>query len=90
MRTGLRRATIAIAAAAGVAALWTQVPPIASQTEAYRAPRTGDGVPDLNGIWQALNTANYDIQAHPARSALALMPVPPRAGVPGLVKATAT
>ena len=34
------------------------------QAPAYRAPRTGDGKPNLNGIWQALNTANWDIQAH--------------------------
>jgi hypothetical protein len=39
---------------------------------AYRAPRTPDGKPDLNGIWQALNEANYDIQAHMAKPALAL------------------
>jgi hypothetical protein len=36
-----------------------------SQT-AYRGPRTPDGHPDLNGIWQAMNTANWDIQAHSA------------------------
>ncbi len=80
MRTGLRRALIAVAAVAAVAALWTQVPPASSQSEAYRRPRTADGRPDLNGIWQALNTANYDIQAHPARPALALVPAPPRRG----------
>jgi len=28
--------------------------------------------PDMNGVWQVLNTANYDIEAHPARAALAL------------------
>jgi hypothetical protein len=33
---------------------------------AYRAPRTADGKPDLNGIWQAVNTANWNIQDHPA------------------------
>ncbi len=33
----------------------------------YRAPRAGDGHADLNGIWQAMNTANWDIQDHPAR-----------------------
>lgn len=34
--------------------------------QTYRAPRTPDGHPDLNGIWQVLNTANWDIQAHGA------------------------
>jgi hypothetical protein len=33
---------------------------------AYRAPRAADGHPDLNGIWQALNTANSDLQDHPS------------------------
>jgi hypothetical protein len=32
--------------------------------------------PDLNGIWQAMNTANYDIQEHMARPAMALRPGP--------------
>ena len=27
----------------------------------YRAPRTPDGKPNLNGIWQAMNTANWNI-----------------------------
>ena len=34
----------------------------------YRAPRTPDGKPNLNGIWEALNTANWDIQGHAARA----------------------
>ena len=25
-------------------------------------PRTGDGKPNLNGIWQAVKTANWDLQ----------------------------
>jgi hypothetical protein len=29
-------------------------------------PRTPDGKPDLNGIWQAMNTANYDLEDHGA------------------------
>jgi hypothetical protein len=56
--------------------------PIAGQTAAYRAPRTPDGKPDLNGIWQALNEANYDLEMHMARPALAL-----RAGPYGPVPA---
>ena len=39
---------------------------------AYRAPRTPDGHPDLNGIWQAMNEANWDLEAHMAKPALAL------------------
>ena len=50
------------------------VVPLAGQ--AYRAPRTSDGKPDLNGIWQALNEANYDLEAHMARPAMALRPGP--------------
>jgi hypothetical protein len=34
----------------------------------YRPPRTPDGKPDLNGIWQVLNTAAWDVQDHSARS----------------------
>src|SRR5437879_4376285 len=56
----------------------------AAQTPAYRAPRAAGGRPDLNGIWQALNEANYDIQAHVARPAMAL-----RAGPYGPVPAAA-
>jgi len=33
---------------------------------AYRAPRTADSKPNLNGIWQALNEANWDLEAHAA------------------------
>jgi hypothetical protein len=32
----------------------------------YKAPRTPDGKPDLNGIWQTMNEANWDIEAHAA------------------------
>jgi hypothetical protein len=39
---------------------------VAAQTQTYKAPRTADGRPDLNGIWQAMNTAQWDIEDHSA------------------------
>jgi hypothetical protein len=58
--------------------------PVAGQAPASGVPRLADGHPDLNGIWQALNEANYDIQMHVARPAMAL-----RAGPYGPVPAAA-
>src|SRR5271170_196267 len=71
MRNVLRR-LITTSALATIIAIG--VVPLAGQ--AYRAPRGPGGKPDLNGIWQALNEANYDIEAHVARAALALRPGP--------------
>ena len=67
MHSRLKGAMFAGAAAALVIAFLFGVLSSTSQIAAYRAPRTADGKPDLNGIWQALNTANWDIQDHPAR-----------------------
>jgi hypothetical protein len=39
-------------------------------------PRSADGKPDLNGIWQALNTAAWDIQDHTGQ-----LGIPPGQGV---------
>src|SRR6185437_15238879 len=33
---------------------------------AYRPARMADGHPNLNGIWQAMNTANWDLRGHAA------------------------
>ena len=66
MRVRPGSAGVALPIAASVAALAPVALPTAS--EAQQARRTADGKPDLNGIWQALNTANWDLQDHPARA----------------------
>ena len=58
----------------------------AAQAPAYRAPRAPDGKANLNGIWQALNSANWDLQGHaaargPVPSLGAAFSVPPGLGV---------
>jgi hypothetical protein len=60
-------ATLALLVAAG------SVPRIEAQAPGNRAARI-QGKPNLSGIWQALNEANWDIQAHEAR------PGPPQFG----------
>ena len=39
-----------------------------------KIPRLPDGKPNLNGIWQSLNTANYDLEPHAARAAMSMVP----------------
>ena len=34
------------------------------------------GKPDLNGIWQVFNTANYDLEAHSAKAAMSMVEGP--------------
>ena len=49
--------------------------PAAGQTPAAKGqvvtpPRMPDGRPDLQGVWQVLNTAAWDIQDHPAQKGI--------------------
>lgn len=45
---------------------------ISASAQAYRAPRTADGKPNINGIWQALNSADWDLLGHAAAQGPAL------------------
>jgi hypothetical protein len=49
--------------------------------------RMPDGKPDLNGIWQALNTANWDLAEHAARAGLvvAMGAIGAEPGGPGVI-----
>jgi hypothetical protein len=54
-------AIVAIAACSGI---------VSAQNRPYQAPRLpGTKHPDLNGLWQAMNTAHWDIQDHSAQPA---------------------
>src|SRR6202161_3500965 len=43
--------------------------PAAAATNA-RIPRGPDGHPNLNGVWQVMNTANWDLSPHNAQQSL--------------------
>jgi hypothetical protein len=60
---------LAVAAVAFVFLAGSDSRTVAQDAAAYRAPRTTDGRPNLSGIWQALNSANWDVEGHEAQPA---------------------
>jgi hypothetical protein len=67
MRARLIGASVLVALMVTVAILVGLIVPTEGQAQANPLPRTADGKPNLTGIWQVMNTANWDIQAHEAR-----------------------
>ena len=68
-----------VAAGIAVAALWLAPVPAAGQgkgggkggaAKGYTAPRAGDGKADLQGIWEAWNTAADGLEAHNASTGI--------------------
>ena len=59
-----RRAGMLFATAALLLVLGTTASPLAAQSGDIA--RAWDGRPDLNGIWQAIGTAHWDLEDHPS------------------------
>ena len=79
----MRIQLLVLAATAVVVIALHPAPALLAQAQTFEVPRLPDGAPDLNGIWQTLNTSNYDILAHPARPG----PFPQLLGAIGAVPA---
>jgi hypothetical protein len=65
----LKGASIAVVSAGlalGISQMMRQ--PVAGQVPDAKLSRTAGGNPDLNGIWQAMGTAHWDLLDHQARS----------------------
>ena len=67
MKNRLKGAVLTVAAAATVAFVLPNTRSDAAPPPEYKAERTPDGNPNLNGIWQALGSAHWDIEGHSAR-----------------------
>jgi hypothetical protein len=50
-----------------LAIIFLALSPVVGHAQKYKAARTPDGKPDLNGIWQTIGTAYWDIEGHASR-----------------------
>ena len=68
MRTWLRSSIVIAVAVAGVLVVVS----LFVTRSAGQAGRVGrlDGHPNFSGVWQALNEADWDLEAHPARAGM--------------------
>jgi hypothetical protein len=67
-RIGIPTRALTVPAGIVVAVLAVSTVRLPAQAESYRAPRLpGTAQPNLAGIWQAVGTAHWDIEDHPAQ-----------------------
>ena len=81
----MRRRVLGLAACPVALGLLLLILLSSAKTPAQRVTSPAEAKPNLNGIWQALNTANWDIQTHgpsAGPSALgAIGAIPPGIGI---------
>jgi len=67
MRNRFKSSLIATGIAAATVSAVVTVSMTRTTGQVSRTARTADGKPNLSGVWQANNEANWDLQAHQAR-----------------------
>ena len=62
---GMTAVAMAVILAVGISS-------VIGRSQTIRPAGAQPQVPDFNGVWQALNEANYNLEPHPARAAMSL------------------
>ena len=70
MRNRFKDPIFMVVIAVLVSVVWLAVQPTAQGPAFQPARLQGTSNPDLNGVWQALNTANWNLEAHSASAGL--------------------
>jgi hypothetical protein len=72
----LTRRLVATAVVAIAVVTAFSVGSVIGRSQAVRPSTAQPDRPNFNGVWQALNEANFDLEAHPARAAMSLRQEP--------------